>query len=211
MALKSDMTSRLNLQEHFGNLDIYLFDQLLKGRFTPRMRLLDAGCGAGRNLIYFLREGYEVFGVDESEEAIVHVRRLATLLAPELPQDNFRVEAVEKMTFADASFNLVISNAVLHFAFDEDHWHRMVSEMWRVLTPGGFFFARLASTIGMEDKVQRIEGRRFSLPDGSDRFLVDERMLIDATEHYGGELIEPIKTTVVQSMRSMTTWCVLKG
>ncbi|MCP9495993.1 MAG: class I SAM-dependent methyltransferase [Pyrinomonadaceae bacterium MAG19_C2-C3] len=211
MALKSDMTSRLNLQEHFGNLDIYLFDQLLKGRFTPQMRVLDAGCGEGRNLVYFLREGYEVFGVDKSEAAIDYVRRLATLLAPELPQDNFRVEAVEKMAFADVSFDLVISSAVLHFADDEDHWQRMVGEMWRVLTPGGIFFARLASTIGMEEKVQRIEGRRFSLPDGSDRFLVDEEMLMEAVKHYGGELIEPIKTTIVQSMRSMTTWCVLKG
>lgn len=211
MALKSDMTSRLNLQEYFGSIDIYLFDQLLKGRFTPRMRILDAGCGGGRNLVYFLREGYEVFGVDKSEEAIDHVRRLATLLAPGLPQDNFRVGSVEKMTFAGASFDLVISSAVLHFAHDEDHWQRMVGEMWRVLTPGGFFFARLASTIGMEDKVRRIKGRRFSLPDGSDRFLVDERMLIDATKQYGGELSEPIKTTIVQSMRAMTTWCVLKS
>jgi SAM-dependent methyltransferase len=57
-----------NLQELFGNIDIYLFDQLLKGRFFSGMRVLDAGCGTGRNLVYFLRNGYQVFGVDQSAE-----------------------------------------------------------------------------------------------------------------------------------------------
>ena len=59
------MTPSINLQAWFGGIDIYLFDQLLKGRFVPGMRILDAGCGSGRNLVYFLRSGYEVFAVDE--------------------------------------------------------------------------------------------------------------------------------------------------
>ncbi len=204
------MASDINLQEWFGQIDIYLFDQLLKGRFTPRMQILDAGCGGGRNLIYFLRNGYGVFGVDESREAIAQVRRLAAVLAPGLPEDNFRVEAVEQMLFADKTFDSVISSAVLHFARDEDHWRRMVGEMWRVLKPGGIFIARLASTIGVEREVKRIEGRRFYLPDGSDLFLVDDEMLTAAAQHYDGEFIEPIKTVVVGKQRSMTTWCLSK-
>src|SRR6185312_9248579 len=102
------MTSHLNLQEWFGAIDIYLFDQLLKGRITPEMRLLDAGCGAGRNLVYFLRSGYNVSGVDQSSDAIAQIRLLAAALAPHLPPDNFRVEPVERMSFADASFDAVI-------------------------------------------------------------------------------------------------------
>lgn len=204
------MVSDVNLQEWFGGIDIYLFDQLLKGRLTPRMRVLDAGCGGGRNLIYFLRAGYDVCGVDESGEAIAHVHALASALAPHLPADNFRIEPVERMSFADADFDFVISSAVLHFARDEEHWQSMLKEMWRVLKRGGIFFARLASSIGIEDKVERLEGRRYHLPDGSDRFLVDERMLLAATESLGGEMIEPLKTVVVQNMRSMSTWCLRK-
>jgi hypothetical protein len=79
-----------------------------------------------------------------------------------------------------------------------------------VLRPGGIFFARLASTIGIEDKVKLIEGRRYHLPDGSDRFLVDETMLKKVTAAIGGEFIEPIKTTVVENLRAMTTWVVKK-
>jgi SAM-dependent methyltransferase len=205
------MTPHPNLQEWFGQIDIYLFDQLLKGRFNPRMRVLDAGCGGGRNLIYFLRCGYDVCGVDLSADAITHVRALAAGLAPHLPADNFRVEAVEGMSFADACFDVVISSAVLHFARDEEHWQVMVREMWRVLKPGGVFFARLASVVGVEGQIIRLEGRRYRLPDGSDRFLVDDRMLLAAADALGGELIEPLKTVVVRNMRSMSTWCVRKS
>ena len=225
-----------NLQKLFGSIDIYLFDQLLKGRLNSGMRVLDAGCGPGRNLVYFLRNGYEVFGVDQSEAAITEVRQLASILAPHLPPDNFRLEPVERMSFgrganssrkifnamktlatareseanASEAFAVVLSSAVLHFARDEAHWQAMVNEMWRVLRPGGIFFARLASTIGVEDEIKLINGRRYHLPDGSDRFLVDETMLKDVTASLGGELIEPIKTTVVERMRAMTTWVVKK-
>jgi SAM-dependent methyltransferase len=204
------MNSSLNLQEWFGGIDIYLFDQLLKGRFIPEMRILDAGCGSGRNLVYFFRSGYDVCGVDQSSEAIAQARRLASSLAPGLPADNFRVEEVERLSFGDASFDIVVSSAVLHFARDEQQWQAMIAEMWRVLKPGGIFFARLASTIGMEQKIELIEGKRYHLPDGSDRFLVDEQMLLATTSGLGGEFLEPIKTVVVQNMRAMTTWCISK-
>jgi SAM-dependent methyltransferase len=200
--------------------------------------------------VYFLRSGYEVFGVDESEEAIAQTRRLAAALAPHLPAENFRVGAVERMSWlvnskqqtvdsqsgADSKqqtvdsqsgadsrqqtvdsrreetegFDVVLSSAVLHFARDEEQWQAMVNAMWRVLKTGGIFFARLASTIGMENQVRLIEGRRYQLPDGSDRFLVDEAMLHEVTAALGGEFIEPIKTTVVEKMRAMTTWVVKK-
>jgi SAM-dependent methyltransferase len=131
-------------------------------------------------------------------------------LAPHLPADNFRVEAVEAMSFGDEGFDLVISSAVLHFARDEEHWQSMVREMWRVLKPGGVFFARLASSVGMEEQIRQLEGRRYHLPDGSERFLADERMLLAATDSLGGELIEPLKTVVVRNLRAMSTWCLRK-
>jgi ubiquinone/menaquinone biosynthesis C-methylase UbiE len=114
------------------------------------------------------------------------------------------------MSFADEDFDAVISSAVLHFARDENHWRAMVDEMWRVLKPGGIFFARLASTIGIEDQVRQIEGRRYDLPDGSIRFLVDEQMLMTTTEDLGGQWLEPLKTVVVQNLRSMSNWILVK-
>jgi len=199
------------LQEQFGQIDIYLFDQLLRGRVAPGMVVLDAGCGFGRNLVYFLREGYQVFGVDSDPQAIASLRRLAASLAPGLPEENFRVEAIEEMSFPSASAGLVISSAVLHFARDENHFLDMLHGAWRALKPNGLFFSRLASSIGMEHQVKRIAGRRFLLPDGSERYLVDEALLVKLTEELGGQLVDPLKTTVVQNQRCMTTWVVRKG
>ena len=193
------------LHEQFGDIDIYVFDQLLRGRIAPGMRVFDAGCGGGRNLVYLLRQGYEVFGNDANPGAITQVRALAEELAPGRPLD-FRVEAIEDTSFVDASFDVVIASAVLHFARDAAHFESMVRALWRVLKPGGVFFARLASTIGMEQQIQAIGHGRYRLPDGSDRYLVDAAMLFEWTERLGGELLDPLKTTVVHDQRSMTTW-----
>ena len=203
------MTAGLATQ--FGPIDIYLFDQLLRGRFGPGMRVLDAGCGAGRNLVYLLREGFEVFGVDADRSAIAQVQQLAARLAPSLPSENFRAESLERMTFPSAFADVVLSSAVLHFARSDEQFDAMLRETWRVVKPGGMLFCRLASTIGMESRMHRLEGRRFLLPDGSERYLVDEAMLLRLTRELGGELLDPLKTTVVQDQRCMTTWVVRKG
>ncbi len=200
----------MDLRAAFGDIDIYLFDQLLRGRLTPGMRVVDAGCGAGRNLVYLLREGFEVFAADANPAALATVRRLASELAPRLPADNFRVEPVEAMTFEAEGADFVTSSAVLHFARDPAHFEAMLDGMWRVLRPGGTLFCRLASTIGMADRMRPIGHGRYRLPDGSERFLVDEAALLGATRRLGGELMDPLKTTVVQDERCMTTWVVRK-
>jgi len=194
----------------FGQIDVYLFDQLLRGRMRPGMRVLDAGCGSGRNLVYLLRSGYDVFGADSDADAIESVRMLAATLAPQLPGANFRVEPVEAMSFPDAFADVVLSSAVLHFARDDRHFDAMVSDMWRVLKPGGLLFCRLASSIGMEARVRPMDGRRCLLPDGTERYLVDEARLGALTQELGGTYVDPLKTTIVQNQRCMTTWVVRK-
>lgn len=199
-----------DLNKEFGEIDIYLFDQLLRKRITPGMRVLDAGCGSGRNLVYLLREGFEVFGADSDSRAVNATRRLAASIAPALPADNFRQEPVEAMSFPDAFAEVVISSAVLHFATDDANFRAMLDGTWRVLKPGGLFFCRLASSIGIESQVRQITGRRCRLPDGSERYLVDAPLLLQLTAELGGQLVDPLKTTVVQDQRSMTTWVIVK-
>ncbi len=205
------MARMIDLPSLLGPIDIYLLDQLLRGRIEPGQRVFDAGCGGGRNLVYFLRAGFEVFAVDPDRRAVHAVRALAAELAPGLPAENFRAEPVGRSTFPDGCADLVISSAVLHFARDEAHFRSMLAGSWRHLAPGGLFFCRLASTIGMETRFTPLGGRRFHLPDGSDRFLVDEGFLLDLTAELGGDLLDPLKTTVVQDRRCMTTWVVRKG
>ena len=194
------------LQEQFGDIDIYMFDQLLRGNIAPGMKIFDAGCGGGRNIVYLLREGYDVFGADPDRQAIETVRRLA----PHLPAENFRVQTVEANSFPDAFADVVICNTVLHFARDDDHFRAMLLGAWRSLKPRGLFFSRLASTIGGERLLKHISGRHYLMADGTERYLVDEAMLMRWTDELGAQLVDPIKTTIVQNLRSMTTWVLRK-
>ena len=196
----------VELPAKFGEIDIYLFDQLLRGRFDQRPRVLDAGCGDGRNLMYLLRRGFTCFGVDRDPAAIERVRAFAAQLAPELPLQNFRTGELDHLPWDDASMDAVVCSAVLHFASDLAHFDRMVQEMWRVLAPDGMLFARLASNIGLEDAVGA--GGTAGAPAGRIRAVRGRRgdpARADAAA--GRQLLDPIKTTNVQQQRCMTTWC----
>lgn len=198
------------LRSQFGEIDIYLFDQLLRGRLDSSRTILDAGCGAGRNLVYLLRAGREVYGIDRDPRAIARVQALRAELAPGVPQENFLTGELDALPYADASMDVVLCSAVLHFADDERHFGGMLREMWRVLRPGGLFFSRLASVIGLEAPIALDENRRGVLPDGTERFLVDEELLMRWTGQLGSTLLDPLKTTNVQNQRCMTTWVLEK-
>jgi SAM-dependent methyltransferase len=202
----------VDVQEQFGQIDIYVFDQILRGNIAAGMTVLDAGCGYGRNLVHLLREGCEVFAVDADPEGVAHVRALAAELQPGLADsdlaENFQVGAIEAMPFESGIADVVICNSVLHFAREEEHFLAMVEELWRVLKPGGMLFCRLGSRIGMD--FERVRGHVYRIGDGSEWFLVDETALLDMTEQMGAVLVDPLKTTIVQDYRCMTTWVVRK-
>jgi tellurite methyltransferase len=197
------------LRIEFGEIDIYLFDQLLRGRFDYRRRVLDAGCGAGRNLPYFLRHGFDIRAVDSDPQAISAVRQIAAALNVQLPPDQIHCGRLDSLPWDDGSTDAVVCSAVLHFARDEADFAAMIEEMWRVLASGGLFFARLATSIGIERQLTSTTGR-VRLPDGSERYVVDESTLLAWTSKLHGRLVDPLKTTNVQNMRCMTTWVMEK-
>jgi SAM-dependent methyltransferase len=198
----------LSVQDQFGQIDIYVFDQVLRGNIAPGMRVLDAGCGYGRNLVHLLREGCEVFALDQDADGVDHVRKLSASLQTGLPAENFQVGSIEQMPFPDDFADVVLSNSVLHFARDDRHFRAMLTELWRVVRPGGMLFCRLGSRIGMD--FERIRGNVFRIRDGSKWFLVDEPMLLSLTEEMNAVLVDPLKTTIVQDYRCMTTWVLRK-
>jgi len=198
----------ISVQEQFGQIDIYVFDQILRGNIAPGMIVLDAGCGYGRNLVHLLREGCEVFALDADAEGVEHVRKLSASLETGLPAENFQVGAIERMPFSDGFADVVLCNSVLHFARDDRHFRTMLAELWRVVKPGGMLFCRLGSRIGMD--FERLRGNIYRIVDGSQWFLVDQEMLLNLTEKMNAVLVDPLKTTIVQDYRCMTTWVLRK-
>jgi SAM-dependent methyltransferase len=198
----------VTVEEQFGPIDIYVFDQILRGNLAAGMTVLDAGCGYGRNLVHLLREGCNIYALDANVEGVEHVRQLAAELAPGLGADHFQVGAIEKMPFADGFADAVICNSVLHFARDEQQFLAMLEELWRVLRPGGLLFCRLGSRIGME--FEELRPHIYRIGDGSEWFLVDEAELLQITRQMDAVLVDPLKTTIVQDHRCMTTWVLRK-
>jgi tellurite methyltransferase len=182
-----------------GNTDIYLLDQIVKGRYTPPEVILDAGAGGGRNLHWFVQQHFKVFGTDRDPAAVEALKQHYL----QVPVDRFQVASVESLPFSDTFFHHIICSAVLHFADNEPHFEAMFGEMVRVLKPGGSLFIRVATDVGLVDKMIPLGQGRFHLPDGSDRFLLTKKMLDHLLQRHNLQLLEPFKTVLVDEVRSM--------
>ena len=194
----------MELYNELKNVDIYLIDQILKGRFAKVKTVLDVGFGGGRNLNYFIQNGFEVYGVDSNELSVSQLHAQAIF-----KKQNFKFGYADDIPFS-INFDLIICNAVLHFAEDKSHFERMLFEMYAKLNSKGILFIRLASDIGIEKLVHGQGNGIYRLPDESIRYLVNEKMLLDYTKKLDAVLLEPIKTTNVQNLRCMTTWILQK-
>ena len=196
-----------NIQDILGQTDIYLIDQLMKGRYKPTQRILDAGCGNGRNMHWFIQNKYAIFGIDLNEEAISLLKNKY----PEMPSDRFTVSALESTSFPDNYFDHIICSAVLHFANSTDQFNKMMKEMVRILKPGGSLFIRMTSDIGIEGKVRLISDGVFHIPDDTKRFLLTRSLLTECMQLLNLSFIEPLKTVNVNDERCMSTLVLLKN
>jgi SAM-dependent methyltransferase len=199
------------LNKLLGNIDIYLLDQLLKGRFSTDMKILDAGCGEGRNAVYFINQGYQLFGVDENELAIQYCRYMAKSLDKTYDAHRFQVAGLEEIPFHQEAFDAVICSAVLHFAQDESNFWQMMREMLRVLKPGGILWFRMTTAFGgILEQSHAIGGGKYQLPDGSERFLLRESHL-EKLEEMGLQFLEHPKSVLVHGQRAMGVFVMEKN
>jgi len=100
-------------------------------------RILDLGCGTGRHVIYFAKQGFEVYGVDISEEALKITRNW---LKKERIRANLKIGSIyKKLSYKDNFFDAVISTHAFHHAKIEDI-RKAIKELERVLKLGGLVF-----------------------------------------------------------------------
>ncbi len=200
------MNTNTTIAALLGQTDIYLIDQIMKDRYTKNEKILEAGCGGGRNMHWFIQNGFEIFGIDSSEAAILNLKN-------KFPQmkENFQIASVEQLPFEDNFFDHVISSAVLHFATSVAHFNNMMAEMIRVLKPNGTLFIRMTSDIGIEDKVELLSNGNYKIPDGSMRFLLTKSLLAACLQEFNLSFAEPLKTVNVDDMRCMSTLVLQKN
>lgn len=184
-----------------GDTDIYLIDQILKGRYKEHETILDAGCGIGRNMHWFLQNNLCIYGIDSNTTYITELK----MDFPNLPPIRLQVADIEQMPFGDNFFNHIISSAVLHFAESTQHFLNIMHEMFRVLKPNGTLFIRMTSNIGIEHLVKKLKNGIYMLPDGTTRFLLTREILRQVLHQYPLTFIEPLKSVNVDDMRCMST------
>ena len=195
-----------SIQELVGNTDIYLLDQIMKERFHTGEKILDAGCGSGRNLIWFIKNNLDIYGIDKDESAINYLKAVF----PHFKNDRFQTAEIAALPFEDNFFDHIISSAVLHFAKSYSEFNDMIKEMVRVLKPSGSLFIRMTSDIGIENKVMPIENGVYHIPDGSTRFLLTPTLLHSIMQENNLSFIEPLKTVNVDNVRCMSTLVLMK-
>lgn len=200
------MENKNSVTDLLGQTDIYLIDQIMKDRYVPGCKLLDAGCGGGRNMHWFMQQGFDMYGIDWSEAAILNLKQIYA----HLPAEKLQVSLVENLPFPSNYFDHIISSAVLHFARNEMHFKEMLGEMLRVLKPGGTLFIRMTSDIGIEHKVKLLDNGNHRIPDGSMRFLLTRSILDSCMHEFGLTFLEPLKTVNVNDLRCMSTLVLQK-
>lgn len=196
------------LNATLGNIDIYLLDQLLKGRYAENDSLLDAGCGEGRNIIYFMNNNFDVHGLDNNPKAIQMLQFVARSNGGNPAQ--FILGDLKSLPYKDQFFNHIIVSAVLHFAKNDHHFHTMFGELVRVLKLNGSLFVRMTSNIGIEDCVKELGSGQHLMPDGTQRYLITREMINQLLRQYQLSFLEPVKTVNVSDKRCMTTLVLSK-
>lgn len=188
----------MNWIKDIEGVDIYIIDQILKGRISPASRILDAGCGTGRNIRPFLENGFDFIAIDPDEEKIRTLKDVHRSYS-----DNFLTKNIED--FEDESgFDLIICSAVLHFAQNDEHFNTMFEKLVKLLQPEGILFIRMTSNMGMNSTKYNTTGN-FELPDGTTRYLITRERIDDLQNENSLSLLDPVKSTLVEDLRSMTT------
>ncbi|QCX39010.1 class I SAM-dependent methyltransferase [Aureibaculum algae] len=193
------------LKENIEGIDIYILDQIVKDNYQPRDTILDAGCGTGRNLTWFYNNNFEIHGVDNQIESIAYCKEKYVR-----QQEHFKFALVEELPYESNNFDHIICNAVLHFAENLSQFWKMFDELVKVLKPQGSLLIRMASNFGIENQVKLITDGVYALPDGSTRFLLDDKLLRDLQNRIELTFLENVKTTIVHNQRSMTTLLLRK-
>jgi tellurite methyltransferase len=189
------------INNYFGDMDILLMDLILKGKVPESGKVLDAGCGEGRNGIYFINEGYAYTGIDTDQSKV----RLIEYLSKGA-NASFYVTDIKSFSKKGISFDFIICSRVLHFAKSVDHFFEMWNNLISMLNPNGIIYISMDSVVdtNMGDEV---DNGRYSFPDSEIRFAITSDIYEEIKK--GFEEIESLKTLVAHGKRAQS-FIVLK-
>lgn len=194
--------------DQLGNTDIYIIDQLMKRRINESDTLLDAGFGKGRNLQYFVKNNYSIYGIDQNPAYLPIILDQIKDWNPKYDKDRFIVGSVEEMPYPSNTFDFVFNVAVLHFAKSHEQFFKMLNELLRVVKPDGYLLFRMTSWHTF-DLAEKTESGMITIEDG-ERYMLDIETLKSFVAEKGYRFADPIKTTNLYGLRTITTIVIQK-
>lgn len=187
----------MKILDEIRDVDLYLLDQVLKGRIPEKSSILDAGCGSGRNFRFFAELGYNITGIDPNVNFIENLK----LKFPNYKQ-KLTMASIEGFE-SETKFDFIICNAVLHFAKDHSHFEKMMNALVKLMASGGMLFIRMTTNLGINTSNFEEKNGVFALPDGTFRYLLTEEKIAQITKDYDLKFVDPIKSVLVDNIRSM--------
>ena len=189
--------------KELGNMDIYLLDQIMKGRIMQGAKILDAGCGTGRNSEYFIRNNFDISGIDLNKVSIQNAKEQIALWNANFDAEHYTTADLKEIPFPDNDFDFIISSAVLHFSKDRAHFKKLFEELVRVLNHNGILFIRMTTKHTLVNLSRHLHDDVYQIPDGSTRYLLDVEYLKDLMTKNKMSFIDPFKTVNVDDKRTM--------
>ena len=157
-----------------------------------RHRLLEIGCGQGRNIIPFLNLEKDIYGIDMDEKNVALCKLIATSLGRD--PSFFSKANARMLPFENDFFDAIINCRVMHFAKNGHDFKQQWKEQFRVLKKGGFLYVCTDTSINNEEIVQSTDGERSWFNDQSKRILLTEQLFDLVNLHNNFKLLEPLKT-----------------
>ncbi|WKK76408.2 class I SAM-dependent methyltransferase [Marivirga salinae] len=198
------------LNSELGNIDLYWLDFILKGYLPDDAKVLDAGCGEGRNLTYCLKNNLDIFGIDQNPEAINFLKLIAKKYKLGDLDARFQVMKLDKILFPDSTFDIIIGSAVLHFAKNVAHFNMMINELIRLLKPNGKIFIRTMTDRYFPENIVELEEGVFQFQNKQIRFVINADVFVENLRDRQLELIEPYKEVLVENRHTMGTFMFQK-
>ncbi len=184
------------INNYFGDMDIFLMDLILKGKIPEKGKVLDAGCGEGRNGIYFINNQYSYTGVDTDRSKVSLIEFLSGGT-----ESSFFVEDIKTFAERKETFDFIVCSRVLHFAESVDHFYEMWNDLISMLNPRAIIYISMDSVIDTDIGEAKDNGR-FLFPDGEVRFAITKEIYKDIKK--GFEEIESLKTLVAHEKRAQS-------
>ncbi|MEP1096818.1 MAG: class I SAM-dependent methyltransferase [Cyclobacteriaceae bacterium] len=198
------MSKVRDINNYFGDTDLFLLDLILKGKIPEKATVLDAGCGEGRNAIFFIREGYDYLGIDSDQSKI----QLAQYMANNISTSKARFEVGDIGNLQELGlFDVVICSRVLHFVNTDEGFHQMWRNLSDRLAPNGILYVSMDSMIDNNLGLASGNGK-YEFPDGAVRFAITNKLYNEIKK--GFEPVEPLKTLVQNETRAQSFFALRK-